>query len=192
MRWVFNFVEGQVRELAAAELAACHARRRRAIFKSIAWAIASILSFVLGIGGIAFASSGYWWGWAMLIVLTITFICCLVQVGNCQREGLFLRRCQRLACVTRFDRSHADEVVRLCFTSRTDASGESFEQTWWDADEKFEQRISKELGREPQWIELLADDEALYSIEGKPVSGVVDLQILMTTALPPEGEKRGD
>jgi len=53
---------------------------------------------------------------------------------------------------------------------------------YWEADERFEERLVKVFGSEPDALETPANDDVVLLIGGKPVWEVIDVAVLETRA----------
>ena len=176
-RWVYSFKADTSRDLNGSEIVDCRARAKSAKMKAILQAIGSVMIFLVAILGIMFAASGFYWGWAILVGFSIFFFKVLSMASNFDRSALFWRRCVRLGKITRFERSVTPPEVKTAFTGSA-FEEEGLSRTWWDQEEKFEERIAKLIGRQPDWIELLGEDDVLYSVEGTAVEQPYDLIVI--------------
>ncbi len=132
----------------------------------------------MAILGIAVATDGNRSGWLILILCAIAFFKVLSLASNADRLALLFRRCARLATATRFLRSKAPPEVIASFRRVDIHEDESIVTTWWDADEKFEEMLRRYAGHSPEWIELVAEDDVLYSAEGKLAGKVHNLFVI--------------
>jgi hypothetical protein len=174
-RWIFSFAEGSARPLEADEVESCRRQARTARKASIGYAVASILIFLGGLLGIALASTGRWYCWLIGLACLIAFFYAVGRANSADRTALLWRRCARLGQVTRFHRSEAPHAVRWQFCTRLSDAEDGWDATWWDADEKFEQMLRRYAGRQPDWIELVAADDVIYSVEGVRVTKAHDV-----------------
>jgi hypothetical protein len=179
-RWVFQFREGERRELSEEELGRVRARLSRTLLKKWLWAGFALVSALAGMLGIILAADNRAWGWGLAIVGVVAMFFGMDQGSKNERFSLLLRRALRLKNVTRFERWAAPEEIRKRYEAvpLTEDDEERLHKIWWENDERFEELLAAYLQRPPNCIDLLDQDAVLLTVEGKIVGKVHELDTL--------------
>lgn len=164
-RWVHSFRRVSTREISEEERESYRrlARRRRAT--SYLWGSLAVALFFAGLVTAMIASDGHAWVWPLFILELVLFFWSIGRANDAERRSLLCRRIVRVGRFDRLERETMPDYVRRSYLTGPD--GEGIPTTYWDVDERLEESLAKILGRTPAWIETLADDDVLVSVEGK-------------------------
>lgn len=178
-RWIYGFQQTGSRDLTEAELAQAKSLSRR--YSRIrylrgAWAV---LLAVGGITGIISLAHGYWWGWLAIIAGLVGLFVALSWANQAERLSLLLRRTVRVGQVDIFTRVGSNRRVRSVFRAPFEDGEDAYvsSEPYWEAEEKFEEGIRKEVDHEPETIESPKDDDAIVLISGRWVTQIHEIAV---------------
>jgi hypothetical protein len=178
-RWIYGFRRTGSRELSDEErrefkrlAAICASKRLMLSIAAVALGVCGVIGIVIG--------AGAGWGWLVVGAGLIGFIWTLHLAGKAERMRLLFRRASRKGLVDEYVR---DQRTAEVWASHRKANADEEEPpsqpfVYWEADEKFEERLEKMVGQQPSVIETPTDDDVVITVERKVVTQVVDVSFL--------------
>lgn len=176
--WIYSFRKSGKRELTDDEKAALGRLARRKSGVRFAWGAVAVLLALIAILGIILAADARPWGWGLFLASTIAFFYAIHFANNAEKLNLLYRRSARVGVVDEYVRTERTEHVRAQYIREVMEEESSQPSCYWQADERFEDRLLKTCGKRADWLETPADDDVVITVGGQTCREIIDVPIL--------------